>query len=297
MPKHILIVANKGFETDPLVGVFTNPQARPADFPQLGNCPEIKVPLSSGGERKGRARLALSTPTSIAEVWCISDLMDPERHSSSSEEKARVLPFIIANRFVPDLVIAFGTGAYLDATSHNGSVVVGSRVFAHNPYRENPNPASDWHHPIIDVLPRDTSVGPISTVAYRMLGEFRQSIEYRLLAAALNPARNAVVMPAAGQVGITNVNVTNSNDYAWADEEAVHAFRAQDSRSAIGSLDTTHGVIDFTIPSQEFLYFSGITNRLGYFLTEVAPRQYAQHFVASHNAAVALAWVLPGLMA
>ena len=51
------------------------------------------------------------------------------------------------------------------------------------------------------------------------------------------------------------------------------------------------------VPSDQFLFVSGMANRVGYFNMEVAPRSYAQSFVAGHNAAVALAWIMPLLMA
>ena len=47
------------------------------------------------------------------------------------------------------------------------------------------------------------------------------------------------------------------------------------------------------VPLDQFLFVSGIANRMGYFNMEAAPRSYAQSFVASHNAAVALAWMTP----
>ena len=48
--------------------------------------------------------------------------------------------------------------------------------------------------------------------------------------------------------------------------------------------------------SDQFLFVSAIANRLGYFNMEAAPRNYAQDFAVAHNAAVALAWLLPSLL-
>ena len=45
-----------------------------------------------------------------------------------------------------------------------------------------------------------------------------------------------------------------------------------------------------------FLYVSGFANAVGKFMEEVTPNEYGQNFVAAHNAAVALAWILPELV-
>ena len=68
-------------------------------------------------------------------------------------------------------------------------------------------------------------------------------------------------------------------------------------KQIVGSVETTHGVIRLCVPSEQFLFVSGIPNRMGYFNMETAPRGYAQNYAASHNAAVALAWMIPTLMA
>lgn len=44
-----------------------------------------------------------------------------------------------------------------------------------------------------------------------------------------------------------------------------------------------------------FLYVSGIVDMEGLFDYQVTPRWYAQNFVGAHNAAVALAFLLPEL--
>jgi hypothetical protein len=66
-------------------------------------------------------------------------------------------------------------------------------------------------------------------------------------------------------------------------------FLQVEPRQLVGSLDSAHGVIRLALRSPQYLFISGITNRLGYFRMELAPRFYAQNLVASHNAAIALA--------
>jgi hypothetical protein len=91
------------------------------------------------------------------------------------------------------------------------------------------------------------------------------------------------------------VNVTNYDDYAWADREAVEAMRRVDSRNPVGSVETTHGLIRLQ-SSAPSLFISAITDREGRFNAEVGSRAYAQNFACAHNAGVTLAWLLPLLI-
>ena len=297
MPYRILIFVNKAWEADPLVGVFRNDQVRPSKFPAPDALPQVDIPLSDGSMKTVQARLALKSPNATAEVWCIKDLMDPKKKSSSSEEKARVLPHVTANGDPPILVVAFGTATFPDARSYNGCVVIGSNVFVHNPYGDAPNRESKWTHPDIGKL-LDRSQQPINAALFSALDrEMRPLIETPFLPPPINPAGPPSLIVSAAYVALSNVNVTDPNDYVWADPEALRAFAANAPRQAIGSVETTHGVIRLMVPSPQFLFVSGVANRVGYFNMEVAPRTYAQNFVASHNAAVALAWMMPALMA
>jgi hypothetical protein len=99
---------------------------------------------------------------------------------------------------------------------------------------------------------------------------------------------------AANYAAIGDVNVTNYDDYAWADPAALKAFKRHDDTDPVGSLETTHGLIRLQSEAP-FLFISGITNRVGYFNMEVAPRAYAQNFVCAHNAGVVATWLLPRL--
>src|SRR3982074_2119849 len=152
MSNRILIFANKSWETDPLVGVFKNEQARPPAFPEPDTLPQVAIPLSDGSKKIVQARLSLKSANARAEVWCIKDLMDRRRSSSSSEEKARVLPYVAAIGDAPSLVVAFGTATFADAQSYNGCVVAGANIFVHDPYSATSNPDSRWTHPDIGKL-------------------------------------------------------------------------------------------------------------------------------------------------
>jgi hypothetical protein len=230
-------------------------------------------------------------------VWCIKDMMDPAKSSSSSEEKARVLPFVAAGCPRPNLVVAFGTATFPDQHSYNGCTTIGSSIFVHDPHASLPNPASRWTDPEFGKL-LDCSRQPVNDKVFAALDrQFRPQIEARLLPAPVNAAAPASLILAAGYVALSNVNITDFSEYAWADPEGLRACAEAAPRQSVGSVETTHGVIRLMVPSEQFLFVSGIANRAGYFNMEVAPRSYAQNFVAGHNAAVALAWMLPLLMA
>jgi len=295
MAKRILIFANKSWETDPLVGVFRNPRAAPPARPPFDPEPKVTVPLNNGGTKQVAARLAFRTANATAELWCIEDLMDPAKKSSSSEEKARVIPVVVANGPAPDLVVAFGTASFPDTGSFNGCVVVGTNVFVHHPHK-TPNPDSNWIRPEFDkLIPSD--LPPVLPALSKLDQDLRAYCETRFIAPPLNPPNPPTLAVSADYVALSDVNVTTPADYVWADPQAMQAMQQAGAKAPVGSMETTHGVIRLTAPSNQFLFVSGIANRLGYFNTEVAPRSYAQNFVASHNAGIVLASVLPVLMA
>jgi hypothetical protein len=296
MPERIVIIANKSWEVDPLVAVLINRQARPSRFPDSAAPAEVVVPFLDGRKNKFRARLTFKSAKATAEVWCIQDLMDSEIDSSNSEEKARVLSYVGSTGPEPDLVIAFGTGATASETSYNGCVVIGSNAFVYDPYRTAPNPQGKWSHPEIGKLVDSVNQQLNAPLFSALGGELRSSIEARFLPPPISGADLPGLILSAAQVAVSVVNITDRNSYAWADAEAVRALLQVEPRQLVGSLDSTHGVIRLALHSPQYLFISGITNRLGYFRMELAPRFYAQNLVASHNAAIALAWMIPVIM-
>jgi len=292
----ILVIANKSWEVDPLLGVLRSDQGRPSSFSRTTAPPVATVMMNDGSSKSVPARTAFVTDAAVCEVWCIKDLMDPKKSGSSSEEKARVLPAVVAAGATPDLVVAFGTATIAEQASYNGSVVIGSKVFVHDPYANTPNPDSRWTHADVGRVIDETDSSLSSHVLMVLDREHRPFIESRFLAPPLNPAQPPILLPSAALVALSNVNVTNYDNYVWADPKAIEAFSVVAGNNSVGSVETTHGVIRLVIPSPRFLFVSGIANRLGRFNMELAPRSYAQNFAASHNAAVALAATLPALM-
>ena len=285
----IIVVANKVWEADPLVGVLS---ATPTDQPHLPRDASLTFERSSGVT--GR-RGSVVTRGGAVEIWCLQELMDPAKSSSSSEEKARVLPALVGAADVA-LVVAFGTAATLGPESANGCAVIGTKTFVHD---ANPsNPKSRWDPPNPDAVVRSRlDSDAFARLALADAGPVRDACEERLLPQPLNPARKGPSVSALyDYVALSEVNITDYRDYTEADPRTVDRFdRVRTRADVFGSLESTHGVIR-ACTNAPFLFVSGITDRIGYFDDEVNPRQYAQNFVAAHNAGVAVAYLIPDLL-
>lgn len=295
--KRVLLVANKWWEADPLCGVLIHDKARPqglTNFRYLRYPAPRAVKPKQGDPRppdpKPEPRLTFDCAGASVELWCLEELMNPAESSSSSLEKARVLSGAITYGPTPDLVIAFGTAGSREGVGANGSVVVGGRVFIHNP---KAGTAGTWTPPRPDQLIE--SALPAGALA-RLDEQARYAAEARFLACPVAPARPPLVILGNGFASLGVVNITNYDDYVWADRQAVEAFNASGAAAQIGSIETTHGIIRSASESP-FLFVSGITDTEGLFDYQVTPRVYAQNTAAAHNAGVAISWLLPSLLA
>jgi hypothetical protein len=292
----VLVVVNKWWECDPVMNVLLHAQATPPlPWPTTLNQPHRrcnpKVPGKPNPSPQPRAIFPLSPRTSV-EVWCISDLLehlpDTPQYQSSSRQKMEVLPAILAGG-PPALVIAVGTAATPTGTSLNGSVVIGTQIFMHDAYPLGSNPDSPWDSPWLDhPIPF-----ALTATQFRTLTAISEPVEPRLLPAPLNAASHRLVCATYNAVAVASVNVTDSDDYTWADSESLAAQLGADVRNPPGSVETTHGLIRVIADDAPFLFVSGITDRVGYFSSEVGARPYSQSFAAAHNAGVAVAWMLP----
>jgi hypothetical protein len=123
----ILIIANKTFEADPLMGVLADPAARPPSVVELGTVVWPRVPQQALADIVARPRAAWvygSDRQCLIEVWCIQDLMNPFLSYSNTGEKARALKSIFEFGKPADFVLSVGTAAFPDRdTSYNGCVV------------------------------------------------------------------------------------------------------------------------------------------------------------------------------
>ncbi|HEX5708818.1 MAG TPA: hypothetical protein VFX96_16080 [Pyrinomonadaceae bacterium] len=298
--KRVVIVANKWWEADPLCGVLIHDRARPASLTNFRflHYPAPRVQKPKPGEPrppdpKAEPRLTFDCPGASVEVWCIEELMNPAENSSSSLEKSRVLGGAINYGATPDLVVAFGTASAPSEVSANGSVTIGRRVFIHDPRADAPDRTGLWTPPKPDQLIESALPAQALT---RLDEQARYAAEARFMTSPVEPAAPPVTVISNGLVALGVVNITSYDDYIWADAEAMEEFHTNVATAQIGSIETTHGVIRSASESP-FLYVSGIANSEGLFDYQVTPRVYAQNFVAAHNAALTLAWLLPSLAA
>jgi hypothetical protein len=284
--RRAVVVANKWWEADPLVAVLRSARSSAAGSRFV----ETGAPGLRGWIDGARGRV---------EIWCLQELMSPAKSGSSTEEKAAVLPAIV-NRPSVVLVVAFGTAASATDQPRHGSVVIGTNVFLHDPGQ--PNPISHWQPPTPDAV-IGSSIDPMRFKTLFAAPAYTSVVESSLLNASL-PALPDPPSPAPKLfvdhdfVALASINVNDYTFYETGDQKVVDAFNKVGSKAPFGSLETTHGVIR-TIASdaRAFVFVSGITDRVGFFAKEVTPRKYAQNFVAAHNAAIAVSYLVPYLHA
>jgi hypothetical protein len=300
-PRRIVVIANKSWEADPLVSVCLNPKLRPPQiFDNWTIGPAGPFSTSGNGARPAGVnpvpRCVFETATSVIEIWCIEDWMGNSNHSSSKVKILDVLPAIFATGKTPDFVLAFGTAGFPDKSTANGCVVAGSSAFLFNPYRDPPpgvqhDAANDWDdegkvgHLLL------SSPGAAILSKFSINPDLRFPIDNRLALAPVNSATPPVLLPISNFAALSEVNITNYDDYAWTDQLAYNRCRAMNSAAPVGSIETTHGLIRI-MSDAPFIFVSGITDRLGYFNQELGPRTVAQNFLAAHNAGIGLIWIL-----
>jgi hypothetical protein len=92
-------------------------------------------------------------------------------------------------------------------------------------------------------------------------------------------------------VGISSVNIPAGAPYCEIDTNSIVAAQAAGATN-ISSVETTHGVIRSKWPDAPFIYVTAIPNRVCHFPDE-ASGNYGQEFPSSHNAGIALKYVIP----
>jgi hypothetical protein len=313
-PVCIMVVANKRWEAEPLIHAFVEPRSRPTSVMPTVRLydPEIS-PVSYGKEPTPRltAKCQLSQAAANVQIWCLEDWMDPGAGSSNTPEKVRVLSKFMTSAIVqfgiqPDVVVAFGTAGIIAKAPLDGCVTVGTRVFIHDPFGNDPiekrvihrvdgKTESMWSDARLD---RVLDSGMPSDFFRVVSDSSRYAAEARFVNPPIHSASPVTVLAGNGFASVGTVNVTNYDDYIWADQSTVDAFRKSVRLHEVGSVETTHGLIrlaaEDTIELQpHFLYISGITDTLGSFDMDVAPRVYAQNLAAAHNAGIVATWLIP----
>ncbi len=298
----ILVVANKWWECDPLIYVLTSDSTRPAGDLGWPTGPILhpRPPTPPKEAPPPRPRATFDLKASTIEVWCVSDLMEhlADNLQSNSEAKAGVLPRILDVAGKPDVVLAFGTAAYPRTETENGSVVVGTRVFMHDARKEppstaslSPGPPSNWEGPFDRVI--DSSIDDAFFNRVTAIETYPESVLNRFLVEPFAPASYGALMARRDFAALGTVNVSDYSRYKELDPKTVAAFCKTESLSLARSVETTHGLIRVLLGCERFMFVSGISNRIGHYGDEVAPRDYAQNFVAAHNAGIVVGWMLP----
>jgi hypothetical protein len=298
--KRVMVIANKWWEADPLCWVLFHKKARPAIFSdfKINNYP-VQRKFDEATEPPIQdppvfPRITFKCRDAIVEIWCLEELMNPAENPSSAAEKARVLPKAITYGATPDLVVAFGTAGSRQDLRINGCVVIGRKVYIHDAYKSVKDRTGMWTPPAADTVIESELSGRVIPGISSM---GKHSAEARFLPPPIAPANPLLLMAGNGLIAVGHVNCTNYDDYAWSPVRAVESFNDNASEMGeIGSIESTHGLIRL-LSAAPFLYVSGIVDPVGFFNFQVTPKVYAQNTVAAHNAAIALAWILPDVIA
>jgi len=298
--KRVMVMANKWWEADPLCWVLFHEKAHPGIFSpvKINNYP-VQRPFDKATEAPIQdppafPRITFKCRDAIVEIWCLEELMNPAENPSSAAEKARVLPKAITYGAAPDLVVAFGTAGSRRDLRINGCVVVGCEVYIHDAYKSVEDRTGMWTPPEADtVIESDLPAHVLPGISSMS----KHSAEARFLPPPIAPANPLLLMAGNGLIAVGHVNCTNYDEYAWSPIRAVESFNERASgMGEIGSIESTHGIIR-SLSAAPFLYVSGIVGTVGFFNFQVTPKVYAQNTVGSHNAGIALAWLLPDVIA
>jgi hypothetical protein len=298
--KRVLVIVNKWWECDPALAAMLNDNTRPKGSPwpsDLQPTRRVPDPNHLPDHPSSRPRATFVYQTFQAEVWCISDLIEdlpPECQSSSSSKAVRLsLPFEAGA--APDLVIAVGTaGSCSESPNRNGWVSVGTAAFMHDAHDEgSPNPFSTWRGPFDQLIESDIDPNLFTQIAFFDAA----SAVSHFLPVPLHPSESPNISIGYGDVALGTLNVTDYTQYTILDPRTVEAFMEADLPNKPVSLETSHGLIRVQCESTKspFLFVSGITDRLGFFNTDNAPRSDAQNTAAAHNAGVVVAYLFPAL--
>lgn len=295
-----MIVFNKWWEFDPGFACLLSDKARPAElkdwWPKFHDHPRPRRnPETPKKPGPCMPRAVFKRPKALIEIWCISDLLeylpDEDKYQSSSACKAKRMEVMFRAKD-PSLVIALGTASAGDFQTVNGSVVIGTTCFMHNSHPNGTNPNSNWDTTDFEKILSSTVTAKEFKTLIGPLGMPKDGTTARFLPPPLNAAPQFNVYAQHDAVAVGNVNVSDYRDYEETDKETLAAFRSAHPLAALGSLETTHGIIR-TFGGPRFIFISGIVDRLGRFKDDVNPKPYAQNTCGAHNMGIVLASLLP----
>ena len=290
--KKITVLVNKNWETDGVMSALVNNAIRPQNLPY----PEkLYVPGYSEKTKEPRAIFLFKEEGDVSTqvtVRCIQDMMyyevepDPATQSgSSSAEKYRILPSILEEDD-PDLVISVSTAGYPADFSCNGSVVIGGNFFLFDGHPGNPK-SNLKSTSLNTLLPVNVNKKLFSLIDF----DFRNSVEPKFLKTPHNPCDHPLCIASHVFTALSVINVTEYEEYNWADHEAMAKYNEVETRLPCNSSETTHGVVKLST-NKPIIFVSPITDQFGHFDFEVTP---TQNYAASFNAGIAIGHLLCAL--
>lgn len=303
----IVVVANRNHEADGLMAALSNQmkQSPNLSYPYLVASPQVPTfPPPSQNSSNPRClvdvkkNLSDTAASATMEIWCIDDLANTKGDSSA---KATAMAAITKYGPYPDGVVAFGTAGYPGLPSNDGCATIGGTIFIHDAANDVPGlPGGSWAWPnkpgnMNALVPSKTPASFFTSVAADP--KTLNAISVEMIAPQNRPASVLQLIIAADAVGISSVNIftpgpnTPPPPYCDIDSKAI-ALAQQAGATNITSVETTHGVICAMWDKAPFTYVTAIPNRICHFPDE-ASGIYAQEFPSSHNAGIALKYVIP----
>ncbi len=300
----IAVVANRYHEADGLMAAVCN---------QMTHNPNLSVPYNVDWPRpqtdppmdsqKPRCLIdILKDPSgkvlsATMEIWCIDDLANTKGDSGNKVKAMDLITNYTNPPSAPDGVVAFGTAGYPGLPSNDGCATIGATIYIHDAANDVPGfqgGAWSWSGYMGTLVSSKTPASFFTSVAadQKTLG----AISLEMIAPQIHPAGVLQLLIAADAVGISSVNIPTVGPntpppYCDIDSKAI-ALAQQAGATNITSVETTHGVIRSKWDKAPFIYVTAIPNRVCHFPDE-ASQKYAQEFPSSHNAGVALKYVMP----
>jgi hypothetical protein len=302
----VVVVANRYHEADGLMAALTNQMKQNPylSYPyKVATSKDPAYPPPSHNSTEPRClidiRNATSGSTAVAtmEIWCIDDLANVK-----GESAAKVAAMAAISKYgpVPDGVIAFGTAGYPGTASNNGCATIGGTIFIHDAAKDVDGAQGGnwaWPNKMEKLIPSRTPASFFTNAAsdQKML----DAITSEMIPPPNLPAGYLQLLIAPDGVGISSVNIPSLSGggagaaYCGIDTKAIGLAKAAGATN-ISSVETTHGVIRSMWEKDDpaFMYVTAIPNRVCHF-PEEASSIYRQEFPSSHNAGIALKYVVP----
>ncbi len=268
-PGLVLIVANRQWEVKHLLATLTKSSSRPIDI-TTATIELIDHPVGATGYAARRPRARFRCERWEVEVWCIEDLTRAAPLVGKlSVAKWNVLEHAFAGEGgdvtkprKPKAVIGYGSAAGTKDVPNNGSVAVGHQVFIHDPTLVPSAPDDPWHDNL------DRLYSGLASKLLEDIDSVRDDVEPDFGKPPVTAGTPRLVSR-EGLVALSTVNVTDNDDYIWADPETVKAFESKFHSEDVGSVDTVMGLLRLRTRTlsygSPFIYVTGVLNRMGDF--------------------------------